>query len=488
MATLPQCPAETASLQDGTRALKSPQFAERNLHNLPNEIATICRIEKLFITLQQNKHVIMKYFARLADEWLKEKLDAKGAVLVRGPKWCGKTTTAEQQAKSILYMSDPSTRGMNIQLASIDPGTLLAGDTPRLIDEWQIAPELWDAVRFEVDHRRDRGQFILTGSAVPEYRDSTDAQKIYHTGTGRFAIIDMYPMSLYESEDSTGEVSLGDLFTSPQIIRGTNPHNLERIAYLVCRGGWPYAIDPDLSVKASLSQAFDYIDLVVEEDISRVGGVERNVERARAIMRSYARFQGTQTPISMIRKDIASNDNSSISDDTIASYLNALRQIFVIKDMASWNPNLQSKTAIRTSPTRYFIDPSIATAALGVGPSDLINGLSTFGLLFETLCARDLRVYAKSLDGDVFHYRDSNGLECDAVVHLRNGQYGLVEVKLGGDHLIEEGAANLKKLSSIIDTTRMNAPSFMMILTAVGQYAYRREDGIYIVPVGCLKN
>lgn len=434
------------------------------------------------------ENMTLRYRPRIADRLLADKLESKGAVLIRGPKWCGKTTTAEQIAGSVLYMSNPRSRKSNLELAELDPQMLLQGETPRLIDEWQIAPSLWDAVRFEVDHRRIPGQFILTGSAVPIARDSKGADGIFHTGTGRFAIIDMLPMSLMESGDSTGEVSLGTLFSTPDAIRGANHHDLRSIAFLTCRGGWPYALTEGMTPKASLSQSIDYLDLVVEEDISRVDGRERNVERARAIMRSYARLQGTQTPVSMIRKDVMTNDNDSITDETISSYLNALRQIFVIKDMPSWNPNLRSKAAIRTTPTRYFSDPSIATAVLRVGPEDLLGALPTFGLIFETLCVRDLRVYAQALDGDVFHYRDSNGLECDTVVHLRDGRYGLVEIKLGGDRLIEEGAANLDKLHGLIDTSRMPEPSFKMILTAVGDYAYRRADGIYVVPIGCLRD
>lgn len=425
------------------------------------------------------------YRPRIADELIKDKLEAKGAVLVRGPKWCGKTTTSEQLANSVLYMSNPASRKANVELAKIDPQILLEGATPRLIDEWQIAPELWDAIRFEVDHRRKRGQFILTGSAVPLKKDIQGT--ITHSGTGRFAIIDMLPMSLYESGDSTGDVSLGNLFSTPEVIKGYNRHSLKDIAFLACRGGWPFAVVEQMSEKAALSQARDYVDVVVEEDISRVDEVERNVERARAILRSYSRYQGTQTPISQITKDVAANANDPVTDVTISSYLNALRQIFVIYDMQSWNPNLQSKTAIRTTPTRYFCDPSIAAASLRIGPEDLIRGLPFFGLLFETLCARDLRVYAQALDGDVFHYRDSNGLECDAVIHLRDGRYGFVEIKLGGDKLIEEGCTNLNKLESIIDKDRMGSPSFKMILTAVGDYAYRNSDGIYIVPIGTLR-
>ncbi len=427
----------------------------------------------------------MSYKRRIADHILADKLEAKGAVLIRGPKWCGKTTTAEQQSASVLYMSQPSSRNNNIEIAKIDPQLLLQGATPRLIDEWQIAPQLWDAVRYEVDHRRCTGQFILTGSAVPSSEEKR-RDKVFHTGTGRFAIIDMLPMSLYESEESSGEVSLGELFDAPSIIRGINKYTLTDIAFFACRGGWPFAVTANLSHKAALSQAYDYVDIIVEEDISRVDKTMRNPTRARHIMRAYARFQGSQTPVSMIRKDLAANETDSLSDDTISSYLNALRQIFVIKDLPAWNPNLTSKSAIRTTDTRYFSDPSIATASLRIGPDDLLKSLSYFGFVFETLCVRDLRVYAQMLDGDLFHYRDSNGLECDTVLHLRDGRYGLIEIKLGGDKLIEGGATNLKKLSSIIDTSKMNAPSFMMILTAVGDYAYRRQDGIYIVPIGCL--
>lgn len=423
------------------------------------------------------------YKKRIIDRLLIRKLESKGAVLLQGPKWCGKTTTAEQLANSVLYMSEPVNLQRNIELAGLDPALLLTGDTPRLIDEWQIAPKLWDAVRYEVDHRRKRGQFILTGSAVPP-----STNEIFHTGTGRFAKLVMRPMSLFESLESSGEVSLGNLFNEPEAIRGINDKRLEDIAFLICRGGWPGATDEELSRWTALEQAKDYYDMVVDSDISRVDGVARNPQRVKALMRSYARNQATQTSLASIRADMAASDTHSLDEDTIARYINALNQIFVIEDMPAWNPNLRSKTAIRTSATRYFVDPSIATAALGLGPEDLLNDLNTFGLLFETLCIRDLRVYADSLDGEVFHYRDGKGLECDAVVHLRNGSYGLVEIKLGGDRLIEEGAGNLKKLADKIDITKMKAPAFMAILTAVGMYAYRRADGVYIIPVACLKD
>ena len=354
------------------------------------------------------------YKKRIIDRLLKRKLEGKGAVLLQGPKWCGKTTTAEQIAGSILYMTEPGNLQRNLELANLDPSLLLQGTTPRLIDEWQIAPKLWDAVRFEVDHRQARGQFILTGSAVPP-----STSEIIHTGTGRFAKLTMRPMSLYESLESSGEVSLGELFSAPEKIRGNNDKRLQDIAYLICRGGWPGAVDEQLSEAVALDQAKDYYDMVVDADISKVDGVNRDPMRVKALMRSYARHQATQATLSVIRADMTSNDTQSLDEDTIYKYIKALTQIFVIEDMPAWNPNLRSKTAIRTSATRYFVDPSIAVAALGLRPADLLNDPETFGLLFETLCIRDLRVYADSLDGEVFHYRDGKGLECDAVVGMR---------------------------------------------------------------------
>ena len=421
------------------------------------------------------------YKKRIADRILKNKLEGKGAILIEGPKWCGKTTTAEQLASSVLYMDDPQRKNQNIMMSEINPGRLLQGSTPRLIDEWQLAPKLWDAIRFEVDHRKELGQFILTGSAVPP-----DTQEITHSGTGRFSWFTMRPMSVYESGESTGEVSLRELFNSPETIDGESDVDIEKLAFMVCRGGWPQSLE--LKYNVALQQAFDYYDAVVNWDINRADGVRKNKERVKRLMRSYARNQGSQVSISTIRQDIIVNDESDISEDTVSAYLNALRKIFVIEDMPAWNPNLRSKTAIRTSDTRYFIDPSIATASLGIGPQDLINDLKTFGLMFETLCVRDLRVYAEALDGNVYHYRDKENLECDAVVHLRNGTYGLIEIKLGGNKLIEEGAENLKTLNSKLDTEKMKSPSFLMILVGTGDFAYRRDDGIYVVPVGCLRD
>ena len=397
-----------------------------------------------------------EYKARIADTILQRKLAGKGAVLIEGPKWCGKTTTAEQAANSNLYMSDPENEKQNLMLVDINPKLLLQGETPRLIDEWQIAPKLWDAIRYEVDHRSNEGQFILTGSAVPANMD-----EVKHTGTGRFAWLLMRPMSLFESGESNGMVRLQDLFAKKKDLIGINNLDLSKISFLVCRGGWPRATFlPD---EIALDQAYDYYDAVVKSDISRVDGVTRDPERVKRLMRSYARNQGTQISNEALKTDMAVNDVNSLDTNTVLSYINALKKIFVIEEMPAWNPNLRSKTAIRSTATRYFVDPSIAVAALGIGPNDLLNDLNTFGFLFETMFVRDLRIFADAMNGCVYHYRDKTGLECDAVIHLRNGDYGLIEIKLGGEIAIEQGAATLKKLRDRIDTEKMKEPSFLMV-------------------------
>lgn len=423
----------------------------------------------------------MEYKKRIADELLLKKLKGKGAVLIQGPKWCGKTTTAEQISGSILYMANPEDKEQNITLSELNPSLLLKGEVPRLIDEWQIAPKLWDAVRFEVDHRDALGQFILTGSAVPANMD-----EITHTGTGRFAYLTMRPMSLYESGESNGTVSLLELFNNSSKLNGINELTLDDIAFLCCRGGWPRSVSMDKNI--ALEQAYDYYDAVVNSDISRVDNINRNPERTKNLMRSYARNIGSQASNETLKNDMINNDSFSLDTDTVLSYINALKKIFVVEESLTWNPNLRSKTAIRTSDTRYFIDPSIAVAALGLGPNDLINDLNTFGLIFESLCVRDLRVYAESINGNVYHYRDASDLECDAVIHLRDGSYGLIEIKLGGDKLINEGSESLLKLKNKIDTDKMKNPSFLLVLTGAGKYSYKREDGVLVVPIGCLKN
>ena len=440
-------------------------------------------IEKYYLCSQEKIIKMKEYKNRIADQILADKLEAMGAVLIEGPKYCGKTTLATQQAKSILYMADPETKSQNLAMAQTNIKRLLQGETPRLIDEWQLAPQFWDAVRNEVDKRDEDGQFMLTGSAVPPKQD-----EIFHSGTGRMSWLKLRTMSLWESGDSSGDVSLGALFKNADSVDGASKIDIDELAFLTWRGGWPKATLKK-SKKAALLQAKEYYEAVYRYDISRVDDVERDPELTKRLMRSYSRNQGSQASAGTILADIRANESDELSENTIYSYIKALKKIFVIEDSLAWNPNLRSKTAIRTSDTRYFIDPSIATAALGLGPDDLINDLNTFGLLFETLCVRDLRVYADALGGTVYHYRDKSNLECDAVVHLENGSYGLIEIKLGGDTLIKESAENLQLLANKLDTTKMKKPSFLMVLTGVGDYAYKRpEDGVLVVPIGCLKD
>lgn len=422
-----------------------------------------------------------EYKSRIADQILTRKLAGKGAVLIEGPKWCGKTTTARQQAQSMLDLGDGDVLRQSQQMMDVSPKTLLQGATPRLIDEWQTIPLLWDTIRSEVDHRGLFSQFILTGSSVLPHADETT-----HSGTGRFTRLKMRPMSLFESGESTGSVSLRELFEGESFEPQVNGIDLHTMAFLTCRGGWPQAtfLEGDLA----LDQALDYVDAVTELDIRRVDGVKRSPERARLLMRSYARNISQQVSYGTIKADMLSNDSKSLDEDTIADYIMALKRLFVIEDLPAWNPNIRSKSAIRTGDTRHFVDPSIGTASLGLGPNDLVNDLNSFGLFFEDLAVRDLRVFAEALDGWLYHYRDSSGLECDTVLHRRNGTYALIEVKLGGEKLIEEGVEALNSLSATIDTTKMPNPTFKMVLTAVGQYAYQRKDGIFIVPIGCLRD
>ncbi|MBR3895901.1 MAG: ATP-binding protein [Bacteroidaceae bacterium] len=422
-----------------------------------------------------------KYKQRISDRILKRKVLGKGAVLIEGPKWCGKTTTAKQLAKSVLDLGDSSVLRQSAQLIELSPKTLLEGKTPRLIDEWQALPPIWDSIRSEVDKRGEPSQFILTGSSVLPEADET-----IHSGTGRYAYIKMRPMSLYESGESNGKVSLSDLFEGKPFETQTNDLTIDDITYLTCRGGWPWATL--IPKEVALDQAFDYVDSVVNKDIQRIDGVKRNPERAKLLLRSYARNISQQVPLSTIRKDMLANDSSTLDEDTVTDYIKALKKLFVIEDLTAWNPNLRSKAAIRTTDTRHFVDPSIGTASLGLGPKDLINDLKSFGFFFEDMAVRDLRVYAEALDGKLYHYRDSTGLECDTVLHRRNGSYALLEVKLGGKDLIDEGAANMLKLSQNIDTDKMPSPSFMAVIIGVGNYAYQREDGVYVIPIGCLKD
>ena len=427
-----------------------------------------------------------KYKTRIADALLTDKLSYMGAVLVRGPKWCGKTTTARQIAKSAVFLSDPVKGNANRLLAETRPDRLLVGEYPQLIDEWQEVPSLWDSVRTAVDEG-GRGMFILTGSAVPPKVDEDEKEKLAlrHTGTGRIARLTMRPMSLWESEESSGEVSFSRLFSGEDVTGARNHLTLEDICELMCRGGWPGALG--LAGRSARGPAKEYYAAIVESDVSRVDGTLRDPGRVQRTMRSLARLQGTQSSAAVICTDMRANDVESLTEDTVYDYLKALRRIFVTEDLPAWCPNLRCKTPIRTTDTRYFTDPSIATAALGIGPGELMNDLTTFGLYFETMAIRDLRTYAEALGGSLYHYHDKSGLECDAVMRLENGAYGLIEVKTGGETLIEKGAATLVALEDKIDTTRMKKPAFKMLLVADGEYAYRRKDDVLVCPIAALR-
>jgi len=416
-----------------------------------------------------------KYLSRIVDRTLDAKLRYMGAVVIEGPKWCGKSWTAAQKAASALYMQDPDMRESNMGFARTAPSVLLKGDTPRLIDEWQTSPVLWDAVRHAVDMRGEPGQFILTGSAVP----ADDA--VMHTGTGRIARMRMRPMSLFESLESNGGVSLADLFKSADI-EGTSSLKIEDLAFVMTRGGWPASIGDK---ENAMNYVKDYVDTVVNQDVSRVDGVERNPDRVHSLMKALARNISTSAKLKTIMDDVT-NDGRTISEKTLTSYLNALSRIFVTEDLPAWSPAMRSKTVLRTAPKRHFVDPSIAATLLNASPKSLLNDFSTFGLLFESTAIRDLRVYAQANDGKVFHYRDRNDLEADAVIHLSDGRWGAIEVKMGSKG-IESGVENLKKIRDKVNTEKMMEPSFLMVLTA-GEYAYRRDDGVYIVPIGCLKD
>lgn len=422
------------------------------------------------------------YMPRVCDGILDLELQAAGAVLIEGPKWCGKSRTALEKAKSAVMMQDPAMASSYLKTAQAMPSLLLRGKTPHLVDEWQVAPVLWDAVRSEVDLRGGMGHFILTGSATPVAGNDDDSLPRRHSGTGRIARLRMRPMTLWESGDSTGEVSLRALFGGPGPVEGTSRATIPDLARFVCRGGWPESVGrPD---KIALRIAANYVKAVVEEDIHRVDGVEKNPARVRALLRSLARNVSTLATTETLAADIRAND-SSASDKTVAAYLNALRRLYLLEETPAWMPTLRSKTALRSSPKRQFVDPSIATAVMGVGPEGVLKDFNTFGFLFESLCTRDLRVYAQALDGTVSHYRDKNGLEADLVVSLPDGRWGPVEVKLG-EGQIDEAAAHLRKLQSLVDPVRTGPPAFAMVITGT-PFAYRRDDGIVVCPLACLK-
>lgn len=424
-----------------------------------------------------------KYLKRCIDTRLKDKLDCSGAVWIKGPKWCGKSTTAEQVANSFVYMQSRKEREQNIALAKNAPELFLSGKTPKLIDEWQVIPFIWDDIRFEIDQRDAFGQFILTGSASP--LNSQEEQEMQHSGVGRISTIVMRPMSLFESLDSNGAISLNSLFKGEKVAPAVCNKKLIDYAQYACRGGWPKSVG--MSEKVSIEIARNYYDGLVENDIKSVDGVSRDIDKLKAFMRSYARNISTECSIQTIVNDIKGYDNKIVSDETVRNYIKALEKLYVIEDIKAWSPNLRSKTTIRTSPTRHFIDPSIACRALGAYKEDLINDLKTFGLIFEDMAVRDLKIYADKLYGDVYHYRDKNGLEIDAIIHLDNGKWAAFEIKLHDSDRIEEGAINLLKFASLIDEQKMKKPEFLMVITAT-EYAYQREDGVWIVPLACLKD
>lgn len=417
----------------------------------------------------------MRYLPRVIDERVRFKLCSSGALLIEGPKWCGKTSTAIQHSQSQLFLQDPDRQAGYLLAADSAPSTLLAGETPRLLDEWQVAPVLWNAVRVAVDQRQATGQFILTGSAVPH-----DDPRL-HTGTGRIARLRMRTMSLAESGDSSAEVSLGRLFDHGGEVACATPRSVPDLARLIARGGWPESVGQEQDVAED--RVRNYVDAVVHSDVSRVDGISRDPQLVTALLRTLARNTASEATVATLGRDLAVSD-ATASTKTVSEYLVALQRIHVVENQPAWNPSLRSKTPLRTSPKRHFTDPSIALAALGVSAERLLADFETFGLLFESLCIRDLRVYAESLGGSVFHYRDKSNLECDAVVVLPDGRWGAVEVKMGASQ-IETAAEHLLALERRVDTDRMSAPSFRMVLTAQA-VGYTRADGTHVLPLACL--
>ena len=422
----------------------------------------------------------MNYIKRIVDKEIKEDLSIMGAVLIKGPKWCGKTTSAKQLAKSVLEMQNPDLQENYIELANTKPSLLLEGEKPRLIDEWQLAPKLWNAVRYSVDNIGLPNQYILTGSATPVEDDTL------HSGVGRFAFVTMKPMTLYESGESNGKISLTDILNGKRDIDGIRTDlTYEKIAYLVCRGGWPSSLN--LSEEKSLEIAKNYLDVLCDSDISRVDMIKRDPLLARTILKSYARQVSTIDSNQALYEDVKAN-YSDISEKTIMDYINVLRKLYIIEEIEAWNPNIRSKTAIRTSPKKSMIDPSLAVAALGCSKKDIMLDIKTYGLLFENLVSRDLSVYAKGLGGTLKHYRDRYGLECDNVIHFNNGKYALIETKLGGTK-IKEAEQHLVSLKKLIlkNEPKLGSPEFLMIITGTDM-AYTTENGVLVVPIGCLKD
>lgn len=425
----------------------------------------------------------MDYVKRIIDKEIKKKLAVMGAVVIKGPKWCGKTTSAKKISKSVIEMQNPEMAENYMELAATKPSLLLEGEKPRLIDEWQIAPTLWNAVRYDVDKTGRKGQYILTGSATPN--DIND--KYLHSGVGRFSFINMKPFSLYESNESNGKISLKDIFDKKVNIDGIRSElTYEKLAYALCRGGWPASLGLDEENALEVSKS--YIDVLCESDISKVDNVSRNPRLARTILRAYSRQISTIDSDKTLYEDVMSN-YAEVTERTIIEYLHALERLYIIEEMDSWNPNIRSKTAIRSSKKKTMVDPSLAVAALGVSPKDLMLDINTFGLLFENLVDRDLSIYVNGIGGYIEHYRDRYGLECDSVIHLNDGRYGLIEVKLGSMKGIKEAEEHLLKLKSLIEKNKkMRKPEFLMIVTGITDIAYTTNNDIMVVPIGCLKD
>ena len=419
-----------------------------------------------------------EYLTRIADKQMKLALQSSGAVLIVGPKWCGKTETAKQFAKSVLYMQHPDLADSYQKMASLKPSELLVGETPRLIDEWQDAPELWNAVRFTVDERKERGQFILTGSVVPK------SIKNMHSGTGRIARLTMRTMSLFESGESTGEISLSDLFNGKTGMIGASKLSVDEIAFSILRGGWPETIKESNTLVA-MQTVYNYLETLINDDISRIDGKKRKPARIRSLLRSISRHISSPVNNSTILDDLTANDET-ISEKTISDYINALTKLYVIEDLPAWSVSLRSKTSIRTKSKRHLTDPSIACAMLGANKDKLFNDFNTFGLLFESMAVRDLRVYANSINGNVFFFRDKHDNEVDAIVELSDGKWGAIEVKMGSNEE-EKTAERLIKFKKSVNTEKMGEPSFLAIVTAT-KIAYQRGDGVWVIPLGCLKD
>lgn len=422
----------------------------------------------------------MNYIKRIVDKEIDDKLAVMGAILIKGPKWCGKTTSAKQKAKSILEMQNPDLQENYMELANTKPSLLLEGEKPRLIDEWQLAPKLWNAVRYSVDNIGLPNQYILTESATPIEDDSL------HSGVGRFAFVTMKPLTLFESGESNGKISLKNILNGDKKIDGIQSElTYEKIAYLICRGGWPSSLS--LPENQALDIAKNYIDVLCESDISRIDGVKRDPFLARTILKAYARQVSTIDSDKSLYDDVRAN-YSDVSERTISDYMNVLKKLYIIEEIEAWNPNIRSKTAIRTSPKKSMIDPSLAVAALGCSKEDIMLDVKTYGLLFENLVNRDLSVYVNSIGGNLKHYRDRYGLECDNVIHFSDGRYALIEIKLSGSK-IKEAEEHLLTLNKLIleSSQNLKQPEFLMIITGTDM-AYTTEKGVLVVPIGCLKD